>query len=148
MLPDGPNGPFDYVGYVAFDVRTAIQVTNVPEAGPLHWDAEAFADPIVQIDPTYPYASYFSLVVSSNASPPSGWSPLPQPRLTATGVVGTNLSLSFQSVSNATYAVEYNDDLRSTNWLFLSRLAGDGTQMSFQVAMTNRTQRFFRLRQP
>jgi hypothetical protein len=148
MLPDGPNGPFYYVGYLAFDVRTAIQVTNVPEEGPLHWDAEAVADPIVQIDPTYPYASYFSLVVSSNASPTSGWSPLLQPRLTTTGVVGTNLSLSFESASNATYAVDYKDDLRSTNWLFHSRLPGNGTQVSLQVAMTNRTQRFFRLRQP
>ncbi len=63
-------------------------------------------------------------------------------------MLGDNLCLSFQSVSNLTYAAEYNDDLRSSNWLFYSRLAGDGTQISFQVPMANRTQRFFRLRQP
>ena len=147
MAPDGPQGPFYYVGYLSISIATSIDATP-PEDGPVQWDVEASADPTFQIDPAYPYANYFSLVVSSNLYVPNGWTPITPPRLTNAHFSGTNFSFSFQSVSNLTYAVEYTDDLRSTNWYFYDRVLGSGSLLSYLAPMTNHAPRFFRLRQP
>lgn len=70
------------------------------------------------------------------------------PQLFQPACVGTNFAFSFQTASNAGYTVEYNDDLRGTNWQILEIMTGDGSLMPCLVPMTNTTQRFFRVRQP
>lgn len=62
--------------------------------------------------------------------------------------VGTNFAFSFQTVTNTGYTVEYNDDLRTTNWEFQETVTGDGSLLQRLVPMTNATHRFFRVRQP
>jgi hypothetical protein len=69
------------------------------------------------------------------------------PGLFGSGCTGTNFTFSFQTASNVSYAVEFNDDLRTTNWLFHHTVTGSGSLMSCLIPMTNSTQRFFRLRQ-
>jgi probable HAF family extracellular repeat protein len=72
----------------------------------------------------------------------------PCPQLIQPGVVGANFSFWLQTVSNAGYTIEYNDDLGTTNWSALESLTGDGSLMPCLVPMTNGAQRFFRVRQP
>ena len=62
--------------------------------------------------------------------------------------VGTNFMFSFQTTTSTNYTVEFNNDLRTTNWQFLETLTGDGSLMPCLVPMTNGAQRFFRVRQP
>ena len=61
---------------------------------------------------------------------------------------GTNFCFSFQTVTNVSYTVEFNDDLRTTNWLFHHTMTGNGALMPCLIPRTNSTQRFFRARQP
>jgi hypothetical protein len=61
---------------------------------------------------------------------------------------GTFFTFSFQSQSGASYTVEYNEDLRTTNWLFHHTMTGDGSLMPCLIPMTNATHRFFRVRMP
>lgn len=70
------------------------------------------------------------------------------PTLVGSGCVASNFTFSFQTVTNRSYTVEYNEDLRTTNWLFHHTLIGDGSLMPCLMPMTNTTQRFFRVRQP
>lgn len=73
---------------------------------------------------------------------------LPCPVLVHPGCAGTNFCFSFQTISNASYAIECNCDLGTTNWTPLENRIGDGSLMQYLVPMTNATQRFFRVRQP
>jgi uncharacterized repeat protein (TIGR01451 family) len=68
--------------------------------------------------------------------------------LLSPGWAGTDFTFSFQSQSGQSYTVEYNDDLRTTNWLFHHSLLGDGSLLPCLVPMTNGTHRFFRVRMP
>ena len=68
--------------------------------------------------------------------------------LVGSGCTGTNFSFWFQTVSNFSYTVQYNNDLLTTNWQFLETMTGDGSLMPCLVPMTNATQRFLRVRQP
>ena len=69
-------------------------------------------------------------------------------RLVNPTLAATNFCFSFDTLTNVTYTVEYNDDLSTTNWQFLESLTGDGSLMLYLVPTTNSTQRFFRLRHP
>ena len=62
--------------------------------------------------------------------------------------VGTNFTFSFQTQSDASYTVEYNGDLRTTNWEFCCTMTGNGSLWPCSIPMTNTAQRFFRVRQP
>jgi hypothetical protein len=61
---------------------------------------------------------------------------------------GTNFTFSFQTESGASYTVQYNDNLTTTNWLFHQAVTGDGSVLPCVIPMTNTPQRFFRVRQP
>lgn len=69
-------------------------------------------------------------------------------RLVEPGCFGSNFFFSFQTVSNTSYTVEYNDDLNTAHWNFLETVTGDGSRMQYAVPMTNGAQRFFRMRTP
>jgi hypothetical protein len=73
---------------------------------------------------------------------------VPVLRLLDSGCVGTNFTFSFPSATGLTYTVEYNADVRSTNWQFHHTMTGNGSLLPCLVPMTNTTQRFFRVRQP
>lgn len=70
------------------------------------------------------------------------------PTLVDPSRAGTNFTFSVQTVSNLSYTVEYNDDLRRTNWFFHHTLTGNGSLTPCIIPMTNGTQRFFRVSQP
>ena len=61
---------------------------------------------------------------------------------------GTNFTFWFQTASNIQYSVQFNDDLRTTNWQFLETVTGNGLLQPCSIPMTNGPQRFFRVRQP
>ena len=61
---------------------------------------------------------------------------------------GTNISFWFQTRSNALYTVEFNDDLRTTNWRFHHTITGDSSLMPSVIPITNTPQRYFRVLQP
>ncbi len=61
---------------------------------------------------------------------------------------GQDFTFFFPTVTNTGYAVEYNDDLGTTNWQFLESMTGDGSLMPCLVPMTNAAHRFFRVHQP
>ena len=61
-------------------------------------------------------------------------------------LAGTNFTFSFQTVSNLSYTVEYNDDLNTTNWEAYYTLPGDGSLIRCLMPMTNSPQRFFRVK--
>jgi len=61
---------------------------------------------------------------------------------------GTNFSFSFHTRTNASYTIEYNNDLHTTTWLFLKTVPGDGSLYQCLTPAIGVTQRFFRVRQP
>ncbi len=67
------------------------------------------------------------------------------PTLFNPACVGTNFCFSFQTVSNLSYTVEYNEGL-TANWLLHHSLTGDGTLRRCELVMTNANQRFYRVR--
>jgi hypothetical protein len=62
--------------------------------------------------------------------------------------VGTNFMFSFQTTTSTNYTVEFNNDLRTTNWQFLKTITGDGSLLQLVAPVTNAPQGYFRLRQP
>jgi len=58
----------------------------------------------------------------------------------------TNFLFSFQTVSNFSYTVEYNDDLNKTNWLFFQIITGNGSIKQVASPVQGIPQRFFRVR--
>ena len=62
--------------------------------------------------------------------------------------VDTNFTFWFQTQSSTSYTVEYNGDLRTTNWTFVQTIEGDGSLWPCCIPMTNTAQCFFRVRQP
>jgi hypothetical protein len=63
-------------------------------------------------------------------------------------IVGGNIQFSFTSASNTTYAIQYKDDLATTNWASFTNITGNGSLIQVQAPLTNGPQRFFRVRQP
>jgi hypothetical protein len=59
-----------------------------------------------------------------------------------------NFQLSFQSVNGQSYTLYYNNNLSTTNWLPYTNVTGNGTTIQLSVAITNSSQRFFRVSQP
>ena len=70
------------------------------------------------------------------------------PTLVSPEVEGTNFCFWIQTATNLSYSIEYNDDLRTTNWLFHHAIIGDDSLRPCLLPMTNTGQRFFRVRQP
>jgi hypothetical protein len=62
-------------------------------------------------------------------------------------VSGGNFKLSFQSVSNQSYTLYYNDNLATTNWLPYTTNNGNGGTLQLSVPITNSARRFFRIGQ-
>ena len=91
---------------------------------------------------------------SASEGQDAGWidelhfSPASAPPLLAPTVVGTNFVFSFQSQTGLTHTIEFNDDLKTTNWVFLQTITGDGSLKQVTSPVVTVPQRFFRGRQP
>ena len=51
-------------------------------------------------------------------------------------------------MSNQSYTIQRNDNLNTTNWVFYTNFAGDGSLLQLVSPVTNAPQSYFRLRQP
>ncbi len=71
------------------------------------------------------------------------WEPLPA----AAQIQGTNFTFGFQTASNQTYTVEYNNVLNGGTWVPLETLTGDGTVLVITNSVRS-SSGFFRLRTP
>jgi hypothetical protein len=71
--------------------------------------------------------------------------PLPVPEPLNIQISGTNVSMTWPTVSGQNYQLEYNDDLDTTNWIPLGNsIPGTGNPANFNIGVTN-AQCFFRL---
>jgi hypothetical protein len=70
------------------------------------------------------------------------------PTLIQPALVGTNFSFAFQSVSNATYTVQVNTNLATTNWTSLQIISGNGSLQTVTEPFSNTPQQFFRISRP
>jgi hypothetical protein len=71
---------------------------------------------------------------------------VPRPLLFQPELVGTDIKLTWTALSNATYRVEFNGDLISTNW---NALPGDVTSSAITASkldMLTPSNRFYRVR--
>jgi len=69
------------------------------------------------------------------------------PLLTLPHIQGTNFFFSFQSASNQTYVVEYNNTLSGGAWTPVQMLSGDGTVMTITNGLLS-SPAFYRIRTP
>ena len=67
-------------------------------------------------------------------------------KLIGPALAGNNFTFSVVTVSNQSYTVQRNDDLKTTNWLFYTNFTGNGSLMQVVAPVTNAPQRFFRPR--
>jgi len=68
-----------------------------------------------------------------------------EPLITNPQIQGTNFLFSFQSVSNQSYTVEYNNALSGAAWTPVQTNLGDGTVLTITNGL-DASQRFYRLR--
>ena len=74
---------------------------------------------------------------------------VPPPSILNAGLMNTtNVSFSFISTTNQSYAVEYKDTLTQPAWLTLRIVNGDGGTLTITDSMTNLPSRFYRIRVP
>jgi hypothetical protein len=87
-------------------------------------------------------SNVFGSVTSSNAV----LTVIQQPVILSVGVTNQVLGLTWSAVTGQTYQVQYNDDLRTTNWTALvpNILAGGSTATETN-SITNSPQRFYRI---
>jgi hypothetical protein len=69
-------------------------------------------------------------------------------KLVGPAVAGNNFTFSVVTVSNQSYTIQRNDNLNTTNWVFYTNFAGDGSLLQLVSPVTNAPQSYFRLRQP
>jgi hypothetical protein len=69
-------------------------------------------------------------------------------KLVGPALSGNNFTFSVVTVSNQSYTIQRNDNLNTTNWVFYTNFAGDGSLVQLVSPVTNAPQRYFRLRQP
>jgi hypothetical protein len=71
----------------------------------------------------------------------------PMPTMVVSGSSGTNLVVSFETVSGWTYIIEYENSLDDPGWQTFNSVPGDGTLKLINIPVDqNQPQRFFRLR--
>jgi hypothetical protein len=68
------------------------------------------------------------------------------PRLSIPTRSGDQVSFNFQAAPNATYDVQRNDDLNTTNWITFTNLVGAGFPANIFSPTPGVTNRFFRVR--
>ena len=131
-LTNGDERAFLYTGGVMYDVNSLL------DAASANWIVEGAWS-----------MNDASQLVGSGTDPVSGQRHAVLlehcPVLTGAHCEGTNFVFSFQTTSNYMYMLDYNDDLRTTNWRFLEFLPADGTPLRCAVPMTNTAPRFFRV---
>jgi hypothetical protein len=71
-----------------------------------------------------------------------------EPKILNPIVSGGKFTFSFGTVSNQSYTVQRNDDLKTTNWVFYTNFPGNGSLIQIVTPITNAPMRFFRVRQP
>ncbi|MBI3415866.1 MAG: HYR domain-containing protein [Verrucomicrobia bacterium] len=69
-----------------------------------------------------------------------------RPNLFKPLVVGDTASFSLNTASGETCYIEYTDSLEPPNWQLLKTLVGDGNERTVSDTVTNRPQRFYRVR--
>jgi hypothetical protein len=70
-----------------------------------------------------------------------------EPLMASPRIQGTNFIFSFQSASDQTYVVEYNDTLSGGVWTPVQMISGDGTVLTITNGL-NSSQAFYRIRMP
>ncbi len=134
-LTNGDDHGFFYTGGKMYDLNTLLDSTS---AGWIVSGAWSMNDA--------------GQIVGSGTDPVTGESHAilltPCPTIVQTSHIENNFAFSFQSISNRSYTVEYNDVLGTPHWQFLKTINGDGSLMQLIVPMTNTPQRFFRIKQP
>jgi hypothetical protein len=68
------------------------------------------------------------------------------PRLSIPTRSGDQVSSNFQAATNATYDVQRNDDLNTTNWITFTNLIGAGFPANIFLPTPGVTNRFIRVR--
>ena len=71
-----------------------------------------------------------------------------KPKILNPVLSGGNLTFSFGTMSNQSYTVQRNDDLKTGNWVFYTNFTGNGSLMQVIAPATNAAHRFFRVREP
>jgi hypothetical protein len=71
--------------------------------------------------------------------------PLPQPSITSVASTSNQLALSWYSLPNVSYLVQYQTNLTATNWINLYTNTASGGTNSFTNGIGSDPQRFFRV---
>jgi PKD repeat protein len=72
----------------------------------------------------------------------------PPPIILTAALSGTDILLSFQSVSNQSYDVQYKNAQSNASWELLESVLGNGGTLTVITSLTNSDQRFYRVRVP
>ena len=72
----------------------------------------------------------------------------PPPIILTAALSGTEILLSFQSVSNQSYDIQYKNALSNSSWDLLESVVGTGGTLIIGTSVTNSDQRFYRVRVP
>lgn len=70
------------------------------------------------------------------------------PLVLSARVSGTTFLLSFQTVTGASYTVQQNSNLATTNWITFTNCLGSGAVTQFAMPTATAPRLFFRVRQP
>jgi hypothetical protein len=129
-----------------FDLVVGVAVTcilnNNPSSGSSSAEGAAYADPSVEIDPSYQYANYFTLDFGKNPvfSPPTPMS------LCLTNLATNSVEILLTCPLNNVYGIQANSDLTTTNWTTLAVVTNlTGSAVSYTDApVVFNPQRFYR----
>ena len=92
------------------------------------------------------YTVLVTNVAGETNSAPASLTLLQQPTITKITATGANVSVSFQSVSNLNYTLEYKNQLTNGTWIILSpSLPGNGGVLMLQDTNALPTSRFYRI---
>jgi len=74
---------------------------------------------------------------------------VPAPTITQAGLANGQITFQFDAQAQASYTVQFNDSLTSTNWLSLTNISGQQVATNIVVTDTaTNNQRFYRIRTP
>jgi hypothetical protein len=74
---------------------------------------------------------------------------VPPPTITQAGLANGQITFQFDAQAQASYTVQFNDSLTSTNWLSLTNIPGQQVATNIVVTDTaTNNQRFYRIRTP
>ena len=104
---------------------------------------EAFADPMIEIDPSYPYKGFYSLEFSENITPPP-----PNPVvISKTDVTNGCVTFQFTCPSNHVCEVQATTNLVTPDWQVIAVVTNSSGAVDFADGQTLRyPQRFYRAR--